>query len=131
MSYKTIRAGLKNALSDLHGVQVYDSPAETAVLPAVVVGSFRRDGMATFDPTQTITVDLLLLASRKNVDQYDVLDRMCESTGVMSVQAKLEADGSLGGAVSDLRVVSVEQAGTVEVDGEPQFGAVVTVEVWT
>jgi len=126
-----MRAGFRIRLgSALSNVHVYPSPPDTVNAPAVVVGSVKRSGRETFDPTNKVSVELLCVVSRRSTDQYATLDAMCEPSGSLSIQAAIEADGTLGGNVSDVTVVEVEQAGAVDIDGVSYYAAVITAEVW-
>lgn len=131
MSYRAVREGLAANLRTLDGVQVHASPPDTIVPPAVVVGAIKRDGRTALPLHQKLVVDVLMFVSRKHTDQWQLLDDMCDPESPLSVQAAIEADGSLDGAASDSQVVEVEQAGAVEVDGVSHYGAVATVEVLT
>jgi hypothetical protein len=130
VSYATVRAALADTLAQaLPKVNVFDTPADTIVAPAVIVASIKRSGAETFDPTNRLAVDLLLLVPRRNTSDYRTLDALCEPDGPMSVQAALEADSTLGGAVGGCHVDSVEQDGSVEVGGTDFYGAAMVVQV--
>lgn len=123
MNYQGIRDQLAVALDSLD-VNVYATPPETVVTPAVIVGSVKRSGRAELMGTQRVTVEVLVLVSRKHSDQWQLLDELCEPAGVQAALEGAMFDGL------DVQVTDVDQIGSVEVDGVSHYAAVVTVEVF-
>lgn len=130
MSYSDIRTAIADTVrTSVRELQCYPKPPDSISAPAFVVGALKRTGRETWEPANKLTFDLLLLVTRTSPN-WELLDDFCSPTGDRSVQAALEADGTLGGVISDLNVLEVEQAGEVEIGGAPFYGAVITAEVW-
>lgn len=130
MSYRDLRVGMTNQVRTAIGdLQCYPYPADTVTAPAFVVGALKRTGRETWEPANKLTVEALILVTRVQA-QLELLDEFCAPDGTNSVQVAIEADGTLGGVITDLNVLEVEQVGVVEIGGVPYLGALVTMDVW-
>ena len=106
----SVRAGLANALKvdGLNGVKIYEVVPEVLVAPCAYIGQLSIDfDTANARGLDTADVDVVLIVSRTvEKSAQDKLDTWLAGTGTTSIKAILEADRTLGGAVSSLRVLS-------------------------
>lgn len=105
-----VRDGLKTRLQTISGLRVFDTIPENPQPPAAIVGqldmNFDIDNARGLD---LATVEVYLLVQRMDVRSgQDKLDTYLKGTGAGSVKAAIEADRTLGGACSTLRVLSAE-----------------------
>lgn len=105
-----VRDGLKTRLQTISGLRVFDTIPENPQPPAAIVGqldmNFDIDNARGLD---LATVEVYLLVQRMDVRSgQDKLDNYLKGTGTGSVKAAIEADRTLGGACSTLRVLSAE-----------------------
>lgn len=105
-----VRDGLKTRLQTISGLRVFDTIPENPQPPAAIVGqldmNFDIDNARGLD---LATVEVYLLVQRMDVRSgQDKLDTYLKGTGTGSVKAAIEADRTLGGACSTLRVLSAE-----------------------
>jgi hypothetical protein len=126
-----IRDGLAEVLSDgLPSVNVYRLPTDRVEAPAVCVMGFRMDPQTmAAAPLQRVTTDLLVLVSRRHIDQVDLLDALVDPALSDSVPAALAADFTLGGRVDSCIVTGVGDYGEVPVGDVGYYAATITVEV--
>jgi len=107
-SIASIRAGLASNLSAIDGLQVsaYALSNPTAPCVEIVPASVDYDqalqrGMDTIRMTVRVFVGMAQdIGAQKQLDLY------LEGAGATSVKAAVEANSTLGGACSDLRVVN-------------------------
>ena len=104
----SVRDGLKTALASLTGVRIYDVVPEVLISPCAYVGQLSIDfDLANARGLDSADVDVVLIVDRTlEKKAQDKLDTWLAGTGSTSIKAILEADRTLGGAVSSLRVLS-------------------------
>jgi hypothetical protein len=131
MLLSDIRDGLTDVLSNaLPSVNVYRLPTDRVEPPAVCVMGFRMDPQTmAISPLQRVTTDLLVLVSRRHIDQVDLLDALVDPAVSDSVPAALAADHTLGGVVDSCVVTGVGDYGEVPVGDVGYYSATVTLEV--
>lgn len=72
-----------------------------------------------------------LVGAVSDTGAQDRIDQMIDTEGDVSVKALIEADGTLGGVVSDTRVASCSGHRTYNLDGRaPAIGAEWTVDIF-
>ena len=123
--------GVEDALlAGCPGVKVYRVPPMDVVAPAVLLTGFSFEPHFQYgNDVRQFELELSVVVSARQVQFFDELLRLVEPSDPRSVQTALEADGTLGGRVSDLRVVTVGALRDLTV-GETGFWAVtMTVEV--
>jgi hypothetical protein len=104
----TVRTALVTRLNTITGLRAYDTVPDVITPPCAVVDQL----LLTFDTANargldTATVDVLLIVDRMDsASGQKALDGFLASTGPGSVKTAIEADRTLGGAVSTLKVVS-------------------------
>ena len=109
MTPSTVRDALKNALN-ITGLRAYDTIPENVVPPAAVVGQLAIEwDLVMARGADTANLDVIVVAGRmSDRASQDFLDGLLAASGASSVKTKLEADRTLGGEVSNLRVVSAD-----------------------
>lgn len=116
-----IREGLKNNLSDIDGLRVYDIMPDVVTPPCAIVGQLD----ITYDLNNSRGLD------QANLDVFVIVQRFSERSGITnldkylagsgdySIKAAIESDLTLGGACNTLRVTSAE-SGTY-MSGDVEF----------
>jgi hypothetical protein len=116
-----IREGLKNNLSDIDGLRVYDIMPDVVTPPCAIVGQLDF----TYDLNNSRGLD------QANLDVFVIVQRFSERSGITnldkylagsgdySIKAAIESDLTLGGACNTLRVTSAE-SGTY-MSGDVEF----------
>jgi hypothetical protein len=137
-TFEEIREGLRASLDTIPGVQVSAYVLGNPTLPAieVVPGWEGKDGI-DYDKTFKRGLDALVFTVRAmvgtptDIGAQKRLDRMIAPTGDDSVKAAVEADGTLGGVVEDVRVTECSGYKAFARDGGTvALGANWRVEVW-
>lgn len=107
MTPSTVRDKLKAAVN-IAGLRVYDTVPDGLIPPALVIGQLSIEWDLVFARgADSATVDLILIAGRmSDRAAQDYLDGFLTATGANSIKTKVEADQTLGGSVSSVRVVS-------------------------
>ena len=107
MTPSTVRDKLKAAVN-ITGLRVYDTVPDGLIPPALVIGQLSIDWDLVFARgADSATVDLILIAGRmSDRAAQDYLDSFLTATGTNSIKTKVEADQTLGGSVTSVRVVS-------------------------
>lgn len=107
MTPSTVRDKLKLAVS-ITGLRVYDTVPDGLIPPALVIGQLSIDwDLVMARGADSATVDLILIAGRmSDRAAQDYLDSFLTASGNNSIKTKVEADQTLGGSVSSVRVVS-------------------------
>lgn len=127
-SLSDLRDGLEAVLADGLGEEwsVKRLPPDEASPPAVIISGFsvRPDAQ----PGYTVTADLFVIVSRRDVTQIDALDAAVDPNVDGSVPAIIAADPSLGGKVSSTAYLSTGEYREIDVAGTPMYGATVIVE---
>lgn len=124
-----VRDGLEVTLSVLPGVNVYRLPTDRVEAPAVLVMGFRITPQTMGDPLRRVTTDLLVVVSRRHVDQVDLLDALVDPSVDDSVPAILADDPSLDGKVDSCIVTSIGDYTELVVGDVGYYAATVSVEV--
>jgi hypothetical protein len=126
-----VRKGLKKALQEIDGLRVFDLIPDTPQPPAAVVGqldlNFDINNARGLD-LATIEVFVLVQRFSERTGQ-DKLDYFLAGSGKGSIKEAIEADKTLGGACSTLRVLSAE-AGTYETAGVLMLSYRYRISVW-
>ncbi len=109
-----VRNGLKTNLTAITGLRCFDIVPDTVPLPAAVVGqldfSFDASMVRGLD---TAECEILLIVGRMSERAgQNRLDLYLSGSGSSSIKAAIEADKTLGGACSTLRVTTAT-AGTI------------------
>jgi hypothetical protein len=103
----TVRDQLKAAVN-ITGLRVYDTVPDGLIPPALVIGQLSIEWDLVFARgADSATVDLILIAGRmSDRAAQDYLDSFLTASGTNSIKTKVEADQTLGGSVTSVRVVS-------------------------
>lgn len=131
MDVSAVRLALATAADAIEGLNCYKlSPSDIAE-PAFYAGRVEID----YDTAMGRGMDSILVYCRVLVSRADdeagnaVLDTYLKGAGPTSLKAALQADRSLGGACSAMRVRRVDSHRMFEHAGTDYFGAELTVEV--
>jgi hypothetical protein len=102
-----VRDKLKAAVN-ITGLRVYDTVPDGLIPPALVIGQLSITWDLVFARgADSAEVDLILIAGRmSDRAAQDYLDSFLTATGTNSIKTKIEADQTLDGSVSSVRVVS-------------------------
>lgn len=124
-----VRAGLQTALGTIDGLRVA-AGFDLVTVPAAMVGEVEVDYDRTFGRgLDEMLFKIRVYASRaSDRGGMERIDGYLE--GAASVKSALEADVTLGGACSTLRVERVEGYGVYEVANTAYVGAEFIVRVW-
>lgn len=124
--------GIETALSaGCPGVKVYRVPPVDVVAPAVLVTGFRFEPHFVYGAgARRFDVDLTVVVSSRQVQFFDELLRLVEPSDTRSVQAALEADGTLGGRVSDLKMQQTGDLRELTIGESGYWAMDVTFEVY-
>lgn len=130
-SLPQIRDGLKTALSNISGLQVYDTVPGQIVTPAAVVrrrSGPRQDtlGGATVEYTMLVT---FLSGKISDPDAQDQIDAFISPHDSGSVFSALAASPTLGGVVDWAKVTDVEQDQIIEYANGSYLGVDVVIDV--
>lgn len=124
INISSVRDGLKTRLATVSGLRAYDVWPDEPQAPAAVVVpgeiDYRTAQDSAFDAT--FVIHLLCSSASERVGQ-DQLDSFLASSGATSVNAAIAGDRTLGGAVTDCRLITASNYGRVEVSGQMYFGA--------
>jgi hypothetical protein len=103
----TVRDNLKAAVN-ITGLRVYDTVPDGLIPPALVVGQLSLNwDLVMARGADSGEIDLILIAGRmSDRAAQDYLDSFLTATGTNSIKTKVEADQTLGGSVSSVRVVT-------------------------
>jgi hypothetical protein len=126
----TVRDKLKLALN-ITGLRVYDTIPDNIIPPAAVIGQLSLDFDLVFARgADSATCDVMVIAVRMSErSAQDYLDNLLQSTGNSSVKTKIEADQTLGGSVTSVRVVRAEPV-SITVSGVEMLAYRFQVELW-
>ena len=107
MTPSTVRDKLKDAVN-ITGLRVYDTVPDGLIPPALVVGQLSLNwDLVMARGADSGEIDLILIAGRmSDRAAQDYLDSFLTATGTNSIKTKVEADQTLGGSVSSVRVVT-------------------------
>lgn len=107
MTPSTVRDKLKAAVN-ITGLRVYDTVPDGLIPPALVIGQLSITwDLVMARAADSAEVDLILIAGRmSDRAAQDYLDSFLTASGTNSIKTKVEADQTLGGSVSSVRVVT-------------------------
>lgn len=130
MTPSLVRDALKTALN-ITGLRVYDTIPDNIIPPAAVIGQLTMDFDLVFKRgADSATLDVIVISGRMSERAaQDYLDGLITSTGNTSVKTKLEADQTLGGTVTSVRVVRAEPI-SMTVSGVEMLAYRFQVAVW-
>jgi hypothetical protein len=126
----TVRDKLKLALN-ITGLRVYDTIPDNIIPPAAVIGQLSLDFDLVFARgADSATCDVMVITGRMSERAaQDYLDNLLQSTGNSSIKTKIEADQTLGGSVTSVRVVRAEPV-SITVSGVEMLAYRFQVELW-
>lgn len=116
-----IRQGLKNNLSEIDGLRVYDIMPDVVTPPCAIVGQldFTYD-LNNARGLDQANLDVFVIVQRfAERNAINNLDKYLAGSGDYSIKAAIESDLTLGGACNTLRVTSAE-SGTY-LSGDVEF----------
>jgi hypothetical protein len=131
-SLSAVRTALAGAADNITGLRASATVPDSINPPTFVVGEITQ----SFDQTMQRGLDEILITCRLYVSRaddkhgQDKLDAYLAGSGSSSIKATVEADRTLGGACSTLRLETQQGYGQYEVAGIPYFGAEFTIRVW-
>jgi hypothetical protein len=126
-----IREGIATNLAAISGLRASSFVPDNPTPPiAVVVPQRIEFDAAMRRGLDTYTFDVLVIANRASErGAQTTLDSYCNPSGPASVKTAIEADKTLGGKASDLRVTEMSNYGPLSI-GETQYlAATFTVSV--
>jgi len=90
-----IREALAQAISAVPGLNVYRYPPDNVAVPCVMISGFNVKPV-TFDGNRETTVDVIVLVSRRTVDQMAGLDQLLDADDPSSVITAIEEANAPG-----------------------------------
>lgn len=132
MSIDGIRAGIATNLGTITGLRTAAELPDNPNPPVAVVQlrtieydqAFKR-GLAVY--TFSVTVIVGRAAEREAQRR---LNDYCDNTGASSVKVAIESDKTLGGSAFDVRVVSLDNIGTLQANDAVYLAAEFTVTAY-
>lgn len=127
----TIRSGLASNLADLAGLRTYPEIPDQPNIPCAIVTlqniqydrSFQR-GLTEYNFTVTVVVGRAAeRTSQQRLDGY-------ASAGTAGIKYAVESDKTLGGAAYDVRVISMDNIGAVNLNETQYLGMDLSVSVY-
>ena len=113
--------GLKARLESISGLRAIGfEPDGWRDFPVAIIRLDGRSGAVEAGGARTIEGEFVvrvMAANARKRDAHDLLDGYMARSGAASVEAALDGDRTLGGAVEDARLVRVENAGTAGLGG--------------
>ena len=113
--------GLIARLENIPGLRAIGfEPDDWRDFPVAIIRLDGRSGAVEAGGARTVEGEFvvrIMAANARKRDAHDLLDGYMARSGAMSVEAALDGDRTLGGAVEDARLVRVENAGTAELGG--------------
>lgn len=132
MSIDGIRTGIANNLAGISGLRTAPELPDNPNPPVALVQlrtveydqAFQR-GLAVY----TFTVTVIVGRAAERIAQRRLND-YCDNTGSSSVKAAIESDKTLGGAAFDVRVVSMDNIGSLQANDAVYLAAEFTVNAY-
>lgn len=90
-----IREALAQAISAVPGLNVYRYPPDNVAVPCVMISGFNVKPV-TFDGNRETTVDVIVLVSRRTVDQMAGLDQLLDADDPSSAITAIEEANPAG-----------------------------------
>ena len=109
MTIQAIRDGIATRLATIDGLRTYARPADSFNTPAGIVGAITPSYDETLEGGYNMTAEVLVAVTREpqGLDRAtDSLDDYADTAGASSVYAAINGDRTLGGAVSDTRMLA-------------------------
>jgi hypothetical protein len=132
VNLSTIRDGLAVRLATISGLRVHKRWPGSVNAPAVVIGGPAGTYDATFSGTShTVTFPLHLFVSAAEIDRAQQSIDTYLDDGAGSIQAAIEADPDLAGAISSVHVTGWRDYGLQSYAGNEFMGVTIEVEVFT
>ena len=99
-----IREALAQAVGQVPGINVYRYPPDNVTVPCVMISGLSMKPI-TFDGNRETTIDVIVLVSRRSVDQMAGLDQLLDADDPSSVITAIEDANPAGvAAVSSQRL---------------------------
>lgn len=126
-----VRTGLATAVDTISGLRVFDYVPDSLSPPAAVVEPLEVSFHAAMQDGLTMyrAYVLIILGRMSDRSSQDRLDAYVATTGSTSVKAAIEADKTLGGACSTLKVLGATPRDLV-VSGVDMIGYRFEVEIY-
>lgn len=132
MTISDIRNGLETNLETITGLRAYSEIPDNPSFPAAIVvlntidydQAFQR-GLTQYNFTISVVVGR---ASERAAQER--LNLYASNTGDKSIKTAVESDKTLGGSAYDVRVVTMNSIGAVELNGTTYIGMDYTVTVY-
>jgi hypothetical protein len=132
VSIDGIRTGIANNLAGISGLRTAPELPDNPNPPVALVQlrtveydqAFQR-GLAVY----TFTVTVIVGRAAERIAQRRLND-YCDNTGSSSVKAAIESDKTLGGAAFDVRVVSMDNIGSLQANDAVYLAAEFTVNAY-
>ena len=129
MTIDAIRTGLANNLATIAGLRVAAEIPDNPSPPIGIVAlrtveydqAFRR-GLAVY----TFVVTVVVGRAAERIAQRRLND-YCDNSGTSSIKQALESDKTLGGSAFDVRVVSMDNIGSLQLSDATYLAAEFTV----
>ena len=84
-----IREALAQALNNVPGLNIYRFPPDNVNVPCVMISGFNVKPL-TFDGRREISVDVIVMVSRRSVDQMAGLDQLLDADDPSSAITAIE-----------------------------------------
>lgn len=132
MTISDIRNGLETNLETISGLRAYSEIPDNPSFPAAIVvlnsvdydQAFQR-GLTQYNFTVSVVVGR---ASERAAQER--LNLYASNTGDKSIKSAVESDKTLSGSAYDVRVVTMNSIGAVELNGTTYIGMDYTVTVY-
>lgn len=126
-----LREGLQGRLATIEGLRAHALWPDTVIPPAAIVVPNLVGKDATLGGEQWDTFDVIVAVQATNLAQAQAaMDRYMSRSGADSIQAALEADGTLGGVAQFLVWDGWTEYGQGDINDVPHGIAKGQVRVW-
>ena len=95
ISNREIREALAQAVGAVATINVYRYPPDNVAVPCVMVSGINMKPI-TFDGNRETTVDVIVMVSRRSVDQMASLDQLLDADDASSVITAIEEANAPG-----------------------------------
>jgi hypothetical protein len=95
ISNREIREALAQAVGAVPGINVYRYPPDNVNVPCVMISGINMKPI-TFDGNRETTVDVIVMVSRRSVDQMASLDQLLDADDSSSVITAIEEANAPG-----------------------------------
>jgi len=95
ISNREIREALAQAVGAVPGINVYRYPPDNVNVPCVMISGINMKPI-TFDGNRETTVDVIVMVSRRSVDQMASLDQLLDADDASSVITAIEEANAPG-----------------------------------